>query len=51
VAEHPERQSDEEQLKRERAESTDLGYRDSEEERAYENAQDNADDKDSDADE
>lgn len=30
--------SDEDELKREREESTDLGYRDTEEERAYEDA-------------
>lgn len=40
MAEHPERPDiDESELERERQESTDLGYRDTEEERAYERAE------------
>lgn len=38
--EHPERTGSDEELQRERDESTDLGYRDTEEERAYERDQD-----------
>jgi hypothetical protein len=34
----PHNQPDEEELEKERGESTDLGYRDTEEERAYEEA-------------
>jgi hypothetical protein len=42
----PHNRPDEEELEREREESTDLGYRDTEEERAYEDAaaEDNEDD-------
>ncbi|HET8978371.1 MAG TPA: hypothetical protein VFN87_09440 [Solirubrobacteraceae bacterium] len=38
MTEHPERPDSEEEVQRERRESTDLGYRDTEEERAYEQA-------------
>jgi hypothetical protein len=42
MPEHPQPQNrpDEEELEKEREESTDLGYRDTEEERAYEEAAD-----------
>lgn len=39
MSERPERPADEDELERERQESTDLGYRDTEEERAYEEAE------------
>lgn len=38
MSEHPPRPHIEKELERERRESTDLGYRDTEEERAYERA-------------
>jgi len=41
MTEHPPPpDADEDEFERERAESTDLGYRDTEEERAYEEAED-----------
>lgn len=43
MAEHPEHRPQDEELEREREESTDLGYRDTEETRAYENAEAEAD--------
>ena len=39
MSEHPPQRDSEQDVERERAESTDLGYRDSEEERAYEEAE------------
>jgi hypothetical protein len=39
MSEHPPRPESEEEVERERRESTDLGYRDTEEERAYEEAE------------
>jgi hypothetical protein len=36
MSEHPPRRDSDDELERERRESTDLGYRDTEEERAYE---------------
>jgi hypothetical protein len=39
MSEHPPRPESEEEFERERRESTDLGYRDTEEERAYEEAE------------
>jgi hypothetical protein len=43
MAERPERRPQSEEFEREREESTDLGYRDSEEERAYERAEQEGD--------
>ena len=42
MPERPERGPEDEELEREREESTDLGYRDTEKERAYEEAEDDA---------
>jgi hypothetical protein len=39
MSEHPPRPDSDEEFERERRESTDLGYRDTEEERAYEEAE------------
>ena len=39
MSEHPPRPESDEEFERERRESTDLGYRDTEEERAYEEAE------------
>ncbi len=39
MQEHPERRRDDDDVERERRESTDLGYRDTDEERAYERAE------------
>jgi hypothetical protein len=44
MSERPERRDEEQELEFEREESTDLGYRDTEEERAYEEADDLDDD-------
>jgi hypothetical protein len=41
MSEHPDRIGQDDELERERRETTDLGYRDTKEERAYEQAAEN----------